>query len=67
MPLLQDDQVLWLDLGDDQSEVNSLIHLMVIDRNPFMIPHENDDVLATIFPNEYGEDSSLCRDKNCAL
>jgi hypothetical protein len=66
-PLLQDDQAMWPDLGDDEPKIKLLSQLMVIDRNPFMIPQDDDDVLITIFSNEYGEDSSLCSDTNCLL
>lgn len=40
---------------------------MIIERNPFMIPQNDDDILAAILFNEYSEDTTLCSDQNCSL
>ena len=50
-PQLDLDQVSWLDIGDDSLDVNSSQKLMVIERNPFVVSQEEDDIMITILTN----------------
>lgn len=66
-PLLQDDQVIWLDLGDDESKFNSIHQLMMIERDSFVAPQKDDDVISSIITNEYGVDSLLFSQQDFTL
>ena len=45
------DQFSLLDLGDDPPKVNSIQQLMMLERNPFFLPQEEDALLAAILTN----------------
>lgn len=66
-PLLQDDKFAWLDLGGNEFKVNSVSQLMIIEKNPFILSHEEEDIITTILANEYGVYFSLFQDKYCSF
>ena len=51
-PLLLDDQVIWLDLGDDDPKANSILYLMMIGRETFIASREEDEIISSIILNE---------------
>ena len=59
-PLLQDDQVVWPNLGNDELQLNACHQLMMITRDPFVTSQEDDEVISSIITNEYGVNSREC-------
>lgn len=66
-PLLLDDQVVWLDLGDDDPEANSIHYLMMIGRESFIADQEEDEIISSIILNDYGTQSPMCPQAECIL
>ena len=65
--LLLDDQVVWLDLGDDDPKANSIHQLMMIGRESFISDQEEDEIVSSIILNEYGTQSPMCPQVECIL
>ena len=53
-PLLQDEQVVWLNMGDPKMYLDSIKQLMMISRESFVSIKEEDEVISSIILNEYG-------------
>ena len=66
-PLLQDDQVVWPNLGDSDMDVNSITELMMISRDSFVSIKDEDDVISSIILNEYGRQPEICSQEDCVL
>ena len=61
------DQVSWPKLGDDSFEVNFFHQLMMMERNPFFVSQEEDDILIAIVTNQYDFEESSCENPTCSL
>ena len=53
-PLLQDDQVVWPNMGDPEMDLDSIKKLMMISRESFVSIKEEDEVISSIILNDYG-------------
>ena len=66
-PMLQDDQVIWPNLGNVDVDINSIKKLMMISRKSFVNIKEEDDVISSIILNEYGREPEICSQEDCVL
>ena len=66
-PQLDLDQVSRLDLGDDPSKFNSIQQLMMLERNTFVVSHEEDDVLSATLTNQYDYEESASKNPTRSL
>ena len=66
-PLLQDDQVVWPNMGDLDVDLNSIKQLMMISKESFVSIKEEDDVISSIILNEYGIQPKISSKHDCVL
>ncbi len=65
--LLQDDQVVWPNLGDSDMNIDSIKKLMMISRDSFVSIKEEEDVISSIISNEYGMQPEISFKEDCVL
>lgn len=53
-PKLNQEQVIWPNIGEEVEEVDSVQQLMMLTREPFTKLQEDDTVLSNIIRNHYG-------------